>query len=182
MASRSGLGSYPRLTHCFLGPIVRIGPNAVSINTIAGLKAINGDRNANVKRGAWYLTIDFASDAPSIHTEMDIHKHAFRRRVLEHAFSESALRSAESFVHENVSRWLECLGEGGALGQWTRPQNMAAWCTYLVFDIMGDLTFGRRFKCIDSDEDRYVPKLMMDSGKLVNFVSVTFSRILWSWS
>ena len=110
---------------------------------------------------------------------MDLNKHAFRRRILEHAFSEGALRSAEGFVHENVSHWLECLGEGASPGQWTSPKNVATWCTYLGFDIMGDLTFGRRFNCIGSDENRYVPKLMMDSGKLVNFVSSTSSRIIW---
>lgn len=156
--------------HETYGPIVRIAPNALSINTIAGLRAINGDRNANVKRGAWYLTIDYASEACSVHTEMDIHKHAFRRRVLEHAFSESALRSAERFVHENVARWLEYLGKGSPSGQWTPAKNMAQWCTYLGFDVMGDLTFGRRFDCIGSDENRYIPKLMMDSGRVISFL------------
>ena len=49
---------------------------------------------------------------------------------------------------------------------------MSDWCTYLGFDIMGDLTFGKGFNCMDSDEHRYIPDLMMRATKFTYVVSV----------
>lgn len=158
-------------SHSILGPIVRIGPNVLSINTIAGLKEIYSSRNTNVQKSDWYRTIDALSGAFSTHSEIDVHKHAFRRRVLDHAFSDSALRSAEQFIHDNVSIWLKYLGNEAKQGEWTAAKNMGHWCSYLGYDIMGDLTYGRRFNCIESEEHRHVTQMMLDSTKLVYVVS-----------
>jgi cytochrome P450 len=157
------------------GPIVRIGPNTLSINTIGALKEIYGSRKANVQKSDWYRTLDSGSGAFSTHSEIDKSKHAFRRRVLEHAFSESALRSVEPFVLENVRIWCNCLGsseEAGPVraGEWTPAKNMTEWSNYLSYDIMGDLTFGKKFECMKREEHRYVPGLMMRATEFVYVV------------
>jgi cytochrome P450 len=156
---------------------VRIGPNTLSINTIAGLQAIYASRSANVQKSDWYRTIDASTGGFSTHSEIDTRRHAFRRRVLEHAFSDGALRSAETLVHRNVDLWCEYLGKGatesGTREGWTPPRNMNDWCVYLGYDVMGDWTFGQRFNCIESEEHRYVPHMMMESTKLVYLVSRT---------
>jgi cytochrome P450 len=84
------------------GPIVRISPNQLSFNTISALNAINADRNANVNRDEWYKSVDIASGAYSTQSCMDKQEHAFRRRIISQAFSEKALREAESFINNNV--------------------------------------------------------------------------------
>ena len=153
------------------GPIVRIGPNTVCINTIKGLHAIYGSRNANVQKSDWYRTIASAARGFSAHSEINRQKHAFRRRIMEHAFSESALRSAEEFVHNNVDIFCQRLGEAcKKTGGWSAVKNMSDWCTYLAYDIMGDLTFGERFNCIDKEEHRYVPSTMMETTKFIYIV------------
>lgn len=72
---------------------------------LGSLKEIYGSRRANVQKADWYRTVDAPSGAFSTHSEIDRGKHAFRRRVLDHAFSDSALRSAEPFVRDNVRLW-----------------------------------------------------------------------------
>lgn len=164
---------YPRhdLAYTLRSRIVRIGPNRVSINTISALKEIYVSRKANVKKADWYLAIVAAnSGASSTHSEIDREKHAFRRRVLDHAFSDSALRSAEPYVIQNIQTWCDYLSQGVKAGEWTPAKNMADLCTYLGYDIMGDLTFGKSFKTIESETNRYVPDLMLQGTGFVNIV------------
>ncbi|KAK2745928.1 hypothetical protein FQN55_006000 [Onygenales sp. PD_40] len=155
--------------HEVYGPIVRTGPNTLSINTIAGLKAIYASRNV-VQKSDWYRIISAASrGATSLHSEVDIKSHASRRRLLEQGFSDSAIRSAETYVHQNVDLWCKYIAQDASEpGSWTPAKNMSDWCNYLSYDVMGDWTFGKRFHCIESNEHRYVPKLLMDRGKLLH--------------
>ena len=162
------------------GSIVRIAPNTLSINTAGALEEIYASRKANVQKADWYRTIDAGSGAFSTHSEIDRKKHAFRRRVLAHAFSDTALRSAETLILENVSIWCEYLGsskDGEQAKEWTLAKNMCDWANYLSYDIMGNLTFGTRFECIEKEKHRYVPGLMMRATKYVYVVSLQFYHV-----
>jgi cytochrome P450 len=150
---------------------VRIGPNAVSINTISALREIYANRRANVCKADWYRTIDVSSGAFSTHSEIDRTRHAFRRRVLDHAFSDTALRSAETFIVENVRTWCKVLDSGGGYDGWSEPKNMSVWSTWLNYDIMGDLVFGKRFNCMEGGDHRFVPALMMNCNAFIYPVS-----------
>lgn len=70
--------------------------------------------------------------------------HARKRRILNSVFSERAIRSSESFIIAHVDRWCDILEED-ANGGWTDPKNMSTLSESLVFDIMGDLSFGTSF-------------------------------------
>ena len=138
------------------------------MNTTGALEEIYASRKANVQKADWYRTIDAGSGAFSTHSEIDRGKHAFRRRVLGHAFSDAAVRSAETLILENVKIWCTYLGANAK--EWTPPKNMGDWANYLSYDIMGNLTFGTRFECIEKDEHRYVPGLMMRATEYVYVV------------
>jgi cytochrome P450 len=81
--------------------------------------------------------------------------HARKRRVLNSAFSEKAIRSAEAFVWKHVDRWNELLIEGNDGEEWTEPKNFSNLIDYLVFDIMGDLSFGKSFELKEPGENKY---------------------------
>lgn len=151
--------------------MVRIAPNSLSINTISALEEIYANRKANVKKTAWYTFAaaagDSGSGAQSTHTEIDRERHAFRRRVLNHAFSDSAIRSADTFVLANIRTWCKHLAQGAPPGEWTREKNMDEWCTYLAYDIMGDLVFGKRFNVMENDEHRQVPAISMSALRFI---------------
>jgi cytochrome P450 len=97
----------------------------------------------------------------STHSEVNRERHAFKRRVLDHAFTTSAISSAETFILDNIRTWCKHLAEGAKPGEWTPEKNMADWCTYIGYDIMGDLVFGKRFDVMETNEHRFVPELMM---------------------
>jgi hypothetical protein len=147
----------------------------LSFNTAGALKSIYASRKANVQKADWYRTIDAGSKAFSVHSEIDKTRHAFRRRVLDQAFSEAALGPAEQSILNNLKTWVRCLGsETEKQGGWTGPRDMKDWCNWLSFDMMGDLTFSESFGCVDKGEHRFVPEVVLDSTKFVYVVSNTF--------
>lgn len=50
---------------------------------------------------------------------------------------------------------------------WSEPFNISQWSTYLNYDIMGDLVFGRRFNVMTQDAHRFVPNLIMNSTAFI---------------
>lgn len=89
------------------------------------------------------------------------------------------MRGAEVFVHANVDRWLELLGQQKNIkDEWTTSINMADQVTYLVFDILGDLCFGKCFDMKEPDSKlRHVPELMIGFMELVHPVRRTPMRL-----
>lgn len=114
-----------------------------------------------------------------MHSEIDKSKHAFRRRVLDQAFSEKALADAEGLILENARRWLEYLGADTLESGWTRSRDMNDWCNWLSFDLMGDMTFGRDFGCVTKAEHRFIPDVVLNATKFVYVVRsfLTFTSL-----
>jgi cytochrome P450 len=63
---------------------------------------------------------------------------------------------------------------------WSQPFNMSQWSTYLNYDIMGDLVFGRRFDLMTSDSHRFVAKLIMNSTAFISTVCLTAFETAWA--
>jgi cytochrome P450 len=127
------------------GTAFRYRPDSVCINTPTAFREIYGPRG-NVRKAdsykAWHRTVD----AQNTWSTTSVQLHARKRRVLNHTFSDAALRGAEPFLHSNTDRWLELLGQQTTTKEgWMNSVNMADQVTYLVFDILGDLCFGTSF-------------------------------------
>ncbi|TVY68675.1 Cytochrome P450 monooxygenase apf7 [Lachnellula suecica] len=109
--------------------------------------------------------------------------HARKRRVLNSAFSEKAVRSAADFITTHVDRWNELLIDGNYGKEWTTPQNMADLTDYLIFDIMGDLCFGKSFDLKEPGENpfRHMPHTI--AGYMQSVYPITQSPMLrfWVW-
>lgn len=108
--------------------------------------------------------------------------HSRKRRILSYAFSDQALRSAELFVTANTDRWCEVIADEAAeTTGWTKSLNMADWANYLIFDILGDLCFGKGFNMKEHESDlKYVPHLMVEFMTLMH--PVGFSSLISSSS
>jgi hypothetical protein len=117
----------------------------------------------------WPRTVD----ALNTWNTTSIEDHAHKRRVLNYAFSDTALRGAEPFIHSNVDRWLNLLAQHKRTDdKWTVSINMADQITYLVLDILGDLSFGKCFDMKEPGSDlRYVVDLMVGFIAIMNPVS-----------
>jgi cytochrome P450 len=94
---------------------------------------------------------------------MDKAVHARKRRVLSHAFSDNAIKQMEKYILGNIRSFCKGIGmqESTATEKgWTTAKNMADWCNYLTFDIMGDLCFGKAFGMLEKPDNRFAIDLI----------------------
>lgn len=163
---------------------MRLGPNLLSINTATGLKTIYGFR-ANVRKGDFYKAFPSTPKAVSVHSSIDKMQHARKRRVMSHAFSDSAIKSLEKYILANVRVGCEMLGQKsqqqfsdkGTSNEkdWNSAWNAAHWCEWLVFDIMGDLVFGKAFGMLESPANRFATELVGNAAHRHLIVSNAFA-------
>jgi cytochrome P450 len=120
-----------------------------------------------VKKTDYYKVYPRTPDALTTWNSVDKEIHARKRRVLSNALSDKAMRNAEPFVQYHLDRWCELLDQNIDTGaEWSPSLNMAEWANHLVFDILGDLCFGKSFDMKESGIGlRFVPNLM------INFMS-----------
>tara|TARA_R110002003_G_scaffold1122_4_gene22482 strand:- start:8336 stop:9001 length:666 start_codon:yes stop_codon:yes gene_type:complete len=154
--------------HVQYGKYVRLGPNLLSVNTATGLKTIYGFRS-NVRKASFYEAFPSTPKAVSVHSSIDKMQHARKRRVMSHAFSDQAIKSLEKYILANVRVACDLLGRktNSNLSEkradekgWTDPWNVAHWCEWLVFDIMGDLVFGKAFNMLESPQNRFATEMV----------------------
>jgi hypothetical protein len=166
------------------GPIVRIGPNSLSINTATALKSIYGFRS-NVRKADFYTAFPASKATVNVHSSIDKLQHARKRRVMSHAFSDSAIKSLERYILANVRTACRLLGEkpdgpsrlGKEKGGWKDAWNMANWCNWMVFDIMGDLVFGKAFGMLESPTNRFAVDLVGNAAHRHLIVSIQSRRV-----
>ena len=121
------------LTSYATGPIVRNGPNSLSFKSTDALKAIYSSGKTNTQKGKWYNVHPAASKDWTTHSVIDRKEHSYKRRVLSAAFSDSAIRDAQSFILENVRTWTKVLQtpkSGEKSDGWSEKRNMGeSLCT-----------------------------------------------------
>ncbi|KAI4595388.1 hypothetical protein KJ359_007063 [Pestalotiopsis sp. 9143b] len=166
------------------GHTFRYRPNSVLINTPTAYRTLFGPQG-NVKKALYYEVWPRNVEALTTWNSTTIATHARKRRVLNQAFSNEALKSIEPFVLSNADRWCELIaseadrGDGG----WSQSLNMADWVNWLVFDILGDLCFGKSFDMKEpKSELRYVPHLMAEFLVLMHPIAYSPFAGFWVWA
>jgi cytochrome P450 len=128
------------------------------------LQDIYGSRKANVVKSDWYRTIQYAEGGPaSTFTAINPKQHAQKRRLLSHAFSESALRDMEPHVVDYVQKWCNHLGKRAGEGDWSEGRNMSTWAGYLTFDVLSDLLFGKSLEVSEKEDNRFIMDLLLNT-------------------
>lgn len=123
------------------------------VNSAVGYSSIYNNK-ANVKKGKFYEI--WSRNEREINTlgAVDKEIHAKKRKILTQVFSDRSVQSAEAFVISHVDRWCDIMLDGNGK-DWSTSRNMADWCDYLVFDILGDLCFGRSFESTQAEGKRF---------------------------
>ncbi|KAL8777895.1 MAG: hypothetical protein Q9213_007662 [Squamulea squamosa] len=155
-------------------------PNCLLFNTPKAFRAIYGSK-ANVKKGRFYAT--YPQKAGIFNTwESDHAEHARKRRILNAAFSDKALRTYEPFMIQHVDRWCELLLDG-ARYEWSSPKDMADWSDYLIFDILGELCYAKSFGLKESGNNdlRSIPKFMAAFNTVLHNIARSPWQGLWLW-
>jgi cytochrome P450 len=165
-------GRYHRelfFAHEKYGDIVRFGPNHLSFRSIEAVHGIYG-RKANVIKDMGFAPAQAYSNPPvAIHSSIDPKAHARRRRIVAHAFSETAVRNQEPFINANVNKWLRTIARLVAAPEkeavWATPLDMGAWNALLTMDIITDLAFGKSFGGVDAGQ-HWFPEMLLNGVRL----------------
>lgn len=172
------------------GPVVRYSPNALSINDPEALRVIHA-HGANVQKSVFYKCFRAAPTAISTLLATEKHHHARKRRVMGQAFSDAAIRGFEQYVVGHVQDFIDRIGgivdQPRATGEekpsattWSAPLDMALWCNWLVFDIMGDLVFGRSFGTLGDKPENRAGIFLLGRAARRNYVVAAMPALLYT--
>ncbi|KAJ9503526.1 hypothetical protein LTR99_002288 [Exophiala xenobiotica] len=162
------------LMHEEYGDVVRFAPNKISFRTTGALHDIYADRRANVIKTGWTYT--GLRINPGITTQLlsDRQLHAARRRLLNNAFAEGALKNLEKYILANIRDWCNYLGESKDGDEkesgWSKERDLGLWATLLTFDVLGDLCFGSSFGAMKNGFT-YIQELIMSSSSFQQSIS-----------
>ncbi|KAE8360963.1 cytochrome P450 [Aspergillus caelatus] len=150
--------------HQQYGSHVRVAPNFVSINSAQGLHDIYG-HGKKLKKANFYNGFTAIKGVYNTHNAIDKTVHGRKRRVLSQAFSDQALKSMEDVMLLHVRQLCTALAGQQADGnkaeaQKTTVQNMGDWFSYLTYDVMGELCFGKSFDMLVSSGRRKMIQLV----------------------
>jgi cytochrome P450 len=132
-----------------LGPIVRYGPNEYSIDDPSAAKIIYG-HGTHFTKSSWYAGFQQNPLEPSLFTDRDPHHHAQERRKYQTTFSMSSLVTYEPYVDDCARIFCQRLDEMSKAGM---ALDMGHWFQCYAFDVIGDITFSRRFGFLDAGLD-----------------------------
>ncbi|KAK2765509.1 hypothetical protein FQN54_008363 [Arachnomyces sp. PD_36] len=134
------------------GDIVRTSPNALSFRDSQAWKDIYGHRTQGqknmIKDTVFYGPPDTGNDNLLVSSDED---HTRQRRLLAHAFSEKALRDQEPLIGIYVDLLVKRLYDQ-VDGPTRGKVDMVKWYNFTTFDVIGDLSFGEPFNCLEKDE------------------------------
>jgi cytochrome P450 len=145
----------------------------LSFNTNTALKGIYG-ANSNVVKSQFYTALWHGKTESSANTHNAIDRtiHARKRRVLAQAFTDSSLKGMESYMLASIDVFCAQISPGSTNGaksdsfdktdprEWSQGRNMANLCTYLTFDVLGDLCFGKSFDLLTTSTNRFMLRLV----------------------
>lgn len=165
------------------GPVVRYGPNNISIRTPEAIRVLYTNSTSTRKADS-YLAFPRNPDKASLFSSINKDVHARKRRILRYGFSDSALKGAETTVKEHVATLCRCLehlesddSEGRTTlamkssGAWSTPKNYSTWINRYSFDLSSDLSLSRSFNMMESAENRHIVDVIHENMWAENVVS-----------
>ncbi|KAF9020120.1 cytochrome P450 [Hymenopellis radicata] len=128
--------------HDEFGPIVRIGPNEISVIDVASMKDVLG--SSGLPKSPFY-TSRIAKGGSGSLLLTNGHEHATRRRRWARAMTSASLKSYQDILLIRTNQLVE------KLNALSGPACFASWMNYFTFDFMGDMAFGGGIEMMRSD-------------------------------
>ncbi|KAF2422852.1 cytochrome P450 [Tothia fuscella] len=155
-----------KILHDQYGPVIRVMPNELAFNTPQAFEDIYGHRVGRVNMNKDPIHVGAVEAIPGATnlTMADEKDHGRQRRALAHAFSQKALMEQESILQGYVDKFVLKLREMAHNGT---AANMVSWFNFCTFDIIGDLSFGEPFGCLEEGE----------GGESANWVVLIYESI-----
>jgi hypothetical protein len=132
--------------------VVRLGPNLFSI--AAPDKIVYGI-GSKMPKSSWYEGWKHPSpDRWTMFPDQNIQRHAETRRKYQALYSLSSLLTYEKYVDQCGQLFIEKLTElSNGTGGENHPINLAHWLQCCAFDMIGLITYSKRFGFLEKGED-----------------------------
>ncbi|THX98745.1 cytochrome P450 [Aureobasidium pullulans] len=128
------------------GPIVRNGPNEVSIADLSAIKTIYG-AGTKFRKSDWY-SVWQGHRKFDLFAEKDEKLHGKQRSLISSAYSMTSLKDLEPYVDDSVKRFLDAMSE-----RQNQVVDMGKWAQLFAFDVIGEITFSKSFGFMDAQAD-----------------------------
>ncbi|KAK0922838.1 hypothetical protein LTS16_012210 [Friedmanniomyces endolithicus] len=132
--------------HRELGTLVRTGPREVSVSDLTAIKQIYG-AGSKFRKSDWY-SVWQGHRKFDLFGERDEKIHGEQRRLVSRAYAMDSLKDLEEYVDHAVTVFLDNMSE--RQGQ---VIDMGNWVQLFAFDVIGEVTFSKRFGFMDSGGD-----------------------------
>jgi hypothetical protein len=110
----------------------------------------------------------------NLFADTDPYRHGLQRRKFASFYSMSALVGYEPFVNNCSNLLIQRFQEIAASG---KTINLQHWLQCYAFDVIGEITFGKRFGLLDMGEDKEgILKAIDDRGLYSTLVGI------WPWT
>jgi cytochrome P450 len=179
--SRGRLVYHIKDIHTHHGPVVRIAPNELAFTDpqawrdIFARQTAGGGKHEGLSPDMAFYN-PFNDQPPSIISSSD-DAHRELRKKLSPGFSERAMRAQEELIDGYVDLLMKRLRENSVdSGGKSQSVNMRDWIAYTTFDIIGSLTFGEDFGCLEGSG--YHPWIALVLGSFKGRVKIQIFKAL----
>ncbi|KAI4756590.1 cytochrome P450 [Aureobasidium sp. EXF-3400] len=125
------------------GPIVRNGPNEVSIADLSAIKTIYG-AGTKFRKSDWY-SVWQGHRTFDLFAERDEKLHGKQRSSISSAYAMTSLKDLEPYVDDTVNRFMDAMSE-----RQNQVVDMGKWAQLFAF---GEITFSKSFGFMEAQAD-----------------------------
>ncbi|KAM5353465.1 hypothetical protein ACJ41O_000115 [Fusarium nematophilum] len=158
--------------HQKYGPIVRVAPDELAFCSAEAWEAIMGHRKGSGGENSKDVVFSAGSENNILGANREDHRRF--RRILSNGFSSKAMYDQQPLIMRYVDLLFQRLHEHCYNGN--KALDLVAWYNYATFDIIGELSFGESFGCLENSDYHPWVSLIFKSIKARSFM--TSARLL----
>lgn len=133
------------------GPVVRTGPNSVSLSSPSAARLILA-AGKGFRKTSFYAVFPPAEN-PDIFTEIDEDAHARKKKFANVPYGMAAMQQLSPFIDDVVDLLASKLDEFAAGPRHVVVVDLGAWLHYFAFDVLGEVAFSRSFGFLAEGRD-----------------------------
>ncbi|KAK4935613.1 hypothetical protein LTR10_023374 [Elasticomyces elasticus] len=165
------------------GPLVRLGPNVISVSEPEAIKIIYALNSGYVKSGFYPVQQTITREGhflQGMFNTVDEKYHAKLRRAVSNAYAMSTLVQFEPLVDSTAREFLKQLNQRYA----DKPGpdgvcDFATWLQYFAFDVIGELTYSQRLGFVENGID--VDHIIASAEKTLKYFAVVGQMPILDW-
>lgn len=138
--------------HSRHGPLVRLGPNNISIGSPAAIPILYNTRTRFPKSSFYPVMGNVAHGkvVPTIFSTQDESVHELMKRPIAQVYAMGNLKTYESLVESTGSVFFDKLGKLADNGE---VFDLGMWMHWFAIDVIMEITFGERVGFLEREED-----------------------------